>query len=87
MITTNKAFWAAKRGEWELKASAPNRMTRRTPRVSIKAPALLAADPVVEVAEEEPSYRDLQAQAKELDIPANQSADDLKAAIAEASDG
>jgi hypothetical protein len=32
----------------------------------------------------EPSYRDLQAQAKALDIPANQSADDLKAAIEEA---
>ena len=35
---------------------------------------------------EEPSYRDLQAQAKELDIPANQSADDLKAAIEEAAE-
>lgn len=35
---------------------------------------------------EEPSYRDLQAQAKELDIPANQSRDELEAAIAEASD-
>jgi hypothetical protein len=32
----------------------------------------------------EVSYRDLQAQAKALDIPANQSADDLKKAIAEA---
>jgi hypothetical protein len=37
-----------------------------------------------EPAEEEVSYRDLQAQAKALDIPANQSADDLKKAIAEA---
>jgi hypothetical protein len=35
----------------------------------------------------EPSYRDLQAQAKALDIPANQSADDLKKAIAEAANG
>jgi hypothetical protein len=35
-------------------------------------------------AEDGPSYRELQAQAKELDIPGNQSADDLKTAIAEA---
>lgn len=40
--------------------------------------------PVVE--DDEPSYRDLQARAKELDIPANQTAEDLKAAI-EAADG
>ena len=32
----------------------------------------------------EVSYRDLQARAKELDIPANQSREDLEAAIAEA---
>ncbi len=44
----------------------------------------IQAEPVVEA--EEPSYRDLQAKAKELDIPANQSADDLKAAIEEASE-
>ena len=41
------------------------------------------AKPAVAIVEE-PSYRDLQAQAKELDIPANQSADDLTAAIEEA---
>lgn len=35
---------------------------------------------------EEPTYRELQAQAKELEIPANQSRDDLEAAIAEADD-
>lgn len=35
-------------------------------------------------ATEDISYRDLQAKAKELDIPANQSADDLKAAIEDA---
>lgn len=33
---------------------------------------------------EQTDYRTLQAQAKELDIPANQSADDLRAAIKEA---
>jgi hypothetical protein len=37
--------------------------------------------------EEEVSYRDLQAQAKDLGIPANQSADDLKKAIEEAESG
>jgi hypothetical protein len=36
--------------------------------------------------EEEVSYRDLQEQAKALEIPANQSADELKAAIAEATE-
>lgn len=41
---------------------------------------------VVESTEPEVSYRDLQAEAKELGIPANQSADDLKEAIAEHSD-
>lgn len=40
-----------------------------------------APEPVVE-----PTYRDLQAEAKELGIPANQSADELKDAIAEHSD-
>jgi hypothetical protein len=35
---------------------------------------------------EEPSYRELQAQAKELEIPANQSREDLEAALAEADD-
>jgi hypothetical protein len=43
-----------------------------------------AAPAAPEPTEEEVSYRDLQAQAKALDIPANQSADDLKKAIAEA---
>lgn len=35
------------------------------------------------VVEPEPTYRDLQAEAKERGIAANQSADDLKAALAE----
>lgn len=35
-------------------------------------------------AEPELSYRDLQARAKELEIPANQSREDLEAAVAEA---
>ena len=39
--------------------------------------------PTAEV-EVEVSYRDLQARAKELDIPANQAREDLEAAIAEA---
>lgn len=40
--------------------------------------------PVVVEPEPEPTYRDLQAEAKDLGIPANQSADELKEAIAEA---
>jgi hypothetical protein len=42
--------------------------------------------PVVVEPEPEPTYRELQAEAKELDIPANQSAEELKEAIAEHSD-
>lgn len=46
-----------------------------------------AAAPEVKVEPDpEVSYRDLQRQAKELDIPANQSRDELEAAIAEASE-
>ena len=48
----------------------------------LRAPKKVA--PAVEPAAEEVSYRDLQARAKELDIPANQSREDLEAAIAEA---
>ena len=33
---------------------------------------------------EEPTYRELQAKAKELDVPANQSREDLEVALAEA---
>lgn len=40
----------------------------------------------VEVEQAAPTYRELQAEAKELGIPANQSAEDLKDAIAEESD-
>lgn len=45
------------------------------------AVAAVTAETSVEV-----SYRDLQARAKELDIPANQSREELEAAIAEADD-
>lgn len=38
---------------------------------------------VVDEPAAEPTYRELQAEAKEAGIPANQSADDLKAALAE----
>jgi hypothetical protein len=54
--------------------------THQTGRAGTEVAAPAAPEPV----EEEVSYRDLQAQAKALDIPANQSADDLKKAIAEA---
>lgn len=37
-----------------------------------------------QVPAEDASYRDLQSQAKDLGIPANQSAEDLRSAIAEA---
>jgi hypothetical protein len=42
--------------------------------------------PVEPEPEPEPTYRDLQAEAKELGVPANQSAEELKEAIAEHSD-
>ena len=43
-----------------------------------------AARKAPEPVKEAVPYRDLQAQAKELDIPANQSREELEAAIAEA---
>jgi hypothetical protein len=50
---------------------------------------ITAPEPEPEPEPEEPevSYRDLQAQAKALDISARQSADDLKKAIEEAENG
>lgn len=56
-------------------------------RVSRREPAREQAVVKVEAPAPEPevSYRDLQRQAKELDIPARQSRDELEAAIAEAS--
>jgi hypothetical protein len=65
----NETFWAIRRRE-------------RANREAKASKASVKKEEPVEI--EEPSYRDLQAQAKELDIPANQSADDLKAAIEEA---
>jgi hypothetical protein len=50
----------------------------------VRRPAPAPVEPVESA--EEISYRELQAQAKELEIPANQSREDLEAAIAEASD-
>ena len=55
---------------------------KRSPRlVSVAAPT---PEPTPEPTAEEVSYRDLQAQAKALDIPANQSREELESAIAEA---
>lgn len=64
----NKTFWALKKREQGAKAEP---RTRRTVRGTNVRPAKL----------EDLPYRELQATAKELDIPANQSAGDLKAAI------
>ena len=61
------------------------RVSRRDPTTRQPAKAGVTVSAVEPAPEpEEPSYRDLQAQAKALDIPANQTADDLKKAIAEA---
>jgi hypothetical protein len=58
------------------------RVSRRTERQPSTAGVTVS---VAEAAPPEPSYRDLQAQAKALDIKANQPADDLKKAIEKAS--
>jgi hypothetical protein len=81
---SNETYWALKRREWAAKAASPKRVrvTRSLPREVVEVPP-----PVV--IEEEPaevSYRDLQAQAKDLDIPANQTREELEAAIAEKAD-
>ncbi len=64
------------------------RVTRRLNRQPEPAGVPVSAPtPELEpIAEAEPSYRDLQGQAKELGISAKQTADDLKKAIEEASD-
>lgn len=86
---TNETFWALKRREAanrEAKNSRRTRYVRGIRTISRKAvPADVAevVQPTPEAAPE-PSYRDLQAQAKELDIPANQTKDELAAAIEEA---
>jgi hypothetical protein len=61
---------------------------REPPRQPQKAGVPISApqpEPVPELEEPEPSYRELQGQAKELGISAKQTADDLKKAIEEAS--
>lgn len=55
--------------------------TERQPARAAVTVSTVSAEPE---AAEEPSYRDLQAQAKALDISAKQSKEDLKKAIAEA---
>ena len=52
-------------------------------RARILARHAAKARQAVPAAEEQVSYRELQAKAKELDIPANQSREDLQAAIGE----
>lgn len=68
----NKTFWALKRREAEAR-SAVDAPRTRTRRMTTRKARI-----------EDLPYRELQAKAKELEIPANQSADDLKAAITEA---
>lgn len=62
------------------------RVSRRTSieRQPSRAGVTVSTVSVEPEAPAEPSYRDLQAQAKALDIPAKQSKEDLKKAIAEA---
>jgi hypothetical protein len=59
---------------------------RRAARVIVIPEPVAAVVEAESEDEEEVSYRDLQEQAKVLEIPANQSADELKAAIAEATE-
>lgn len=57
------------------------------PRYTFRVRRPAQAEAVEETAtEDEPTYRDLQIEAKELGIPANQKADELKAALEEHSD-
>lgn len=57
-------------------------ITERQPAKAGVTVSTVSAQP--EETPEEPSYRDLQAQAKALDIPAKQTKEELKKAIAEA---
>lgn len=71
---SNETFWAIKRRQRAAAAA------KKAPPVQV----VVEAPPEPDEDEDAVSYRDLQEQAKELDIPANQSREDLEAAIAEA---
>jgi hypothetical protein len=60
------------------------RVRRPEPKKATVTPVVPDEPQPEEAAEPEVSYRDLQAQAKDLDIPANQSREELESAIAEA---
>lgn len=72
----NKTFWAMKRREMERRAANQDRPARRS--------GARRARPEDRAPGEERTYRELQAEAKELGIPANQSRDELEAAVTEA---
>ena len=72
---SNETYWAIKKREWAARQNPPR---------SASARRLIRGASVRRAVPEDVPYRELQAKAKELEIPANQSADDLKAAIAEA---
>jgi hypothetical protein len=92
---TNETYWALKRREWASRQQRPSRrprtlpLRRPSPPLASPVPAPIPAETLEEtvadiVEAEEPSYRDLQAEAKELGIKANQPADKLKKAIEKA---
>lgn len=65
----NKTFWAMKQREQARRDEAA------------AAPRMVRGTTVRKAVEADVPYRELQAKAKELEIPANQTAEDLKAAI------
>lgn len=71
---SNKTFWAMKKRE-----DARRKEVAATPRT-------VRGSTVRKAVEADVPYRELQAQAKELDIPAKQTAEELKAAIEKASE-
>jgi hypothetical protein len=76
-MTDNKTYWAIKQREWAAREAPPRSSSARR---AIRGASVRKAIP------EDVPYRELQAEAKELEIPANQSREDLESAIAEAKD-
>lgn len=84
MRMDNATYWALKRREREAREAETQTRVARRARPSDRPEVIPTAEN--SSTGEGESYRDLQARAKELDIPANQSAEDLKAAIEKAAE-
>lgn len=82
----NETYWALKHREWDRQKAEPPPARGRVKRVRPERLAAIEVPPpvVIEEAPNQVPYRELQEQAKELGIPANQTREELEAALASA---